>query len=59
MTLFRMIYGYEAILPIKLDMPMWQTLPWNTIRTRANLIAMQAYQIKCQDQDIEEAIAHL
>ena len=59
MTPFRMIYGYEAILPIELDVPTWQTLPWNTVRTRADLIAMRARQIERRDQDIEEAIAHL
>ena len=40
MTPFHMIYEYEAILPIKLNIPIWQTLPWNTVRTHANLITM-------------------
>ena len=59
MTPFRMLYGYEAILPIKLDVPTWQTLPWNTVRTRSDLIAMRARQIERRDEDIEEAVAHL
>ena len=41
-TPFRMIYGYEVILPIKLNISMWQTLSWNTVRTHANLITMRA-----------------
>jgi len=59
MTPFRMVYGYEAVLPIELDVPTWQTLPWNTVRTRAELIAMRAQQIERRDEDIEEARAHL
>jgi hypothetical protein len=27
MTPFQIIYRYEAVLPIKLDIPIWQTLP--------------------------------
>jgi hypothetical protein len=49
MTLFRMIYGYEAILPIELEVltwkTTWKTLPWNPVQTRADLIAMRARQI--------------
>jgi len=59
MTPFRMMYGYEAILPIELDVPTWQTLPWNTVKTRSDLIAMRARQIEKRDEDIEEACAHL
>ena len=58
-TPFRMLYGWEAVLPIELDVPTWQTLPWQTVRTRADLLAMRARQIERRDQDIEEARAHL
>jgi len=59
MTPYRMLFGQEAVLPIELDVPTWQTLPWNTVRTRADLLAMRARQIERRNQDIEEARAHL
>lgn len=55
MTPFRMLYGYESALPIELDVPTWQTLPWNTVRTHEDLLAIQARQIERRDADIEEA----
>jgi len=59
MTPFHMLYGYDAVLPIELDVPTWQTLPWNTVRERPDLISMRARQIERRDEDIEEAMAHL
>src|SRR5436190_6752153 len=34
-------------------------LAWNTVRDRADLLAMRARQIERRDEDIEEAVAHL
>ena len=54
MTPFQMVYRYEAVLPIELDIPTWQTLPWNAVQTHAKLIAMRAQQIERCDKNIEE-----
>ena len=59
MTPFRMLYGEEAVLPIELDVPTWQTLPWTTVRSTDELVAMRARQIKRRDVDVDEARAHL
>lgn len=59
MTLFCMMYGYEAVLLIELDVPTWQTLSWNLIKTHSDLIAIRACQIEHQNQNIEKASTHL
>jgi hypothetical protein len=59
MTPFQMLYGRMAILPIELQVPTWQTLPWNIVRSRSDLLAMRARQIERRDADLEEAKLHL
>ena len=59
MISFHMLYEYEMILSIKLDVLMWQILSWNTVKMCLNLIAMQAQQIKKHDKNIEKTCAHL
>ena len=56
---FRMLYEYEAVLSIKLNVSTWQTLNWHTVRIREKLIIMRACQIKYWDENIEEAKAHM
>ena len=42
MTSFCMMYEYEMILLIELDVLMWQTFSWNIVKTHSDLIVMQA-----------------
>ena len=58
-SFFWILYKYEAVLSIKLNVSIWQTLNWHTVRIREKLIIMRAYQIKCWDKNIEEAKAHI
>jgi len=59
MTSFHMMYEYEAILSIKLNVLTWQTLSWNTVKTCSDLIIMQAQQIKKHNENIKKTCAHL
>ena len=56
---FRFVCGIDAVLPIDLEVPTWASLPWETVETRAELIAMRARQINQRDQDISEAMLRL
>ena len=51
MISFHMLFEYECVLLIELDISMWQTLSWNTVWITAELITMQARQIEHQNQD--------
>ena len=59
MTPFHMLYEYEAVLLIELNVLIWQTLLWNTVQNRTDLLAMQACQIECCDKNMNKARAHL
>ena len=59
MTLFCMLYEYEMILLIKLDVLTWQTLLWNTVKMCSDLIAIWAWQIKKHNKNIKKTCAHL
>ena len=59
MTLFHILYKYDTVLSIKLNILMWQILLWNTVQKRSDLISMRVHQIERYDENIEEAITHL
>jgi hypothetical protein len=58
-TPFELLYGYMCVLPIEAKVTTWNTLPWHTVRTRADLLAMRAEQILRRDLDLEEATARV
>ena len=58
-TLFCMMYEYEAILSIEFNVLMWQTFLWNTVKMCSDLIVMWAWQIEKCDENIEKTCAHL
>ena len=58
-TPFYLNCGYEAIMPIELEIPTWRILPWNEVRDTSDLIAMRARQIQRRDEDLEEAALFL
>ena len=57
MLFFRMLYEYEAVLSIELNVSIWQTLNWHTVRIRKKLIMMRTHQMKHQNENIEKAKA--
>ena len=56
MTLFHIIYEYEVILLIELDVLTWQTFLWNTVKTHSDLIIMWAWQIKKHNENIKKHV---
>jgi hypothetical protein len=56
---FRFVYGFDAVLPIELDVPTWTTLPWETVDNRVDLIVMRARQIEQRDKDVEDGLLRL
>ena len=59
MTPARVIYGNEHVLPIKLTVPTWQTLPWDSVRTTAELLVLRAQQLERRDSDVEAALLRI
>ncbi|KAJ9246723.1 hypothetical protein DTO195F2_9270 [Paecilomyces variotii] len=55
LTPFRAVMGYDAVLPIELEVPTWKTLAWDKVRTTEDLLLLRARQIELRDQDTEEA----
>ena len=55
----RVVCGYKYVLPVKLYIPTWQTLPQETVRTTAELLALRAKQFDRRDVDTREAIARI
>ena len=53
-TPFFMVYGREAVLPVETRYPTWRVLDWESIRDRADLLAVRAQQLRLRDEDIEE-----
>ena len=58
-TSFCMMYEYEVILSIKLNVLTWQTFSWNTVKTHSDLIVMWTQQIEKHNEDIKKTCAHL
>jgi hypothetical protein len=59
MTPAELLYGYEPVLPVELEVPTWRTLPWEAVHTTADLLAMRARQIERRDADMAEAALRL
>ena len=58
-TPYRMLFGQDPVLPIELKFPTWRILPWETVRTTADLLALRARQMQRRDKDMAEAVLHL
>ena len=56
MTPFHFVMGVEAVLPVELEVLIWQTLLWEQVQLMADLLALQAQQIERWDHDTEEAL---
>jgi hypothetical protein len=55
-TLFYMVYGREAVLPIETRYPTWRTLEWKDVHTRGELITARVKQIRMRDESVQEAM---
>jgi hypothetical protein len=49
----------RAVLPIELEAPTWNVLPWEEVRDTADLLAVRARQLERREEDLEEARLHL
>ena len=58
-TPFYLNHGCEPMLPIELEIPTWNVLPWYEVRSTAELLSLRARQIQRRDEDIEEAALYL
>ena len=58
-TPFELLYGYHCVLPVETRLTTWNTLPWETVRTRGDLLAMRAQQLLRREEDLEEATARV
>ena len=58
-TPYRLMYGSDAILPIELSVPTWQTLPWDSVISTADLLAVRARQVQRRNKDFKEAALYL
>jgi len=47
------------VLPIELNIPIWQTLLWDEVRDTKDLLTIKTRQIQRRDKDLEEAAMHL
>jgi len=53
-TPYRLVFGQDCILPIELTAVSWATVNWNRIKTRAELLAVQARQLERKEQDVRK-----
>jgi hypothetical protein len=54
-TPFYLVYGYEPVLPIEIDVPTWRTVDWNTVYTAEDLFEARLRMLERREADIEDA----
>ena len=59
MSFYQFLHSKNPVLLIKLSISTWSTLPWNSMRSRADLLALQAKQLKWRKEDVEKATLYL
>ena len=59
MTPYYILFGQEAVFPIKLEVPTQATQAWDYILSTGDLLLAQAHQIERQDHNMEEAVKQL
>lgn len=59
MSPFHYVVGFDAVLPVEVEVPTWRTLPWHKVQTRDELLALRARQIERRDEDTQEAQARI
>ena len=59
MSLYQFLYDENPVLSIELSILTWSTLLWNSIKSRADLLALQARQLKHRKEDVKETTLYL
>lgn len=59
LTPYYIYCGSEPVLPIELEVPTQQILPWDEVYSTADLLAMRARQLQHRDEDLEETTLHI
>lgn len=59
MSPYRLMYGFEPVMPIETDMVTWNSLPWREVCTTEELLARRTVQLQRRDVDVEEAALRL
>jgi len=54
-TPFRLMHGYEPVLPVDLEFPTWKIVEWGQIRETSELLAMRTRQLLRLADDIRDA----
>lgn len=54
---YQLITGQNPVLPLELELPTWQTLPFREVKDRAQLLAIRAMQLDLRDQFTKDAVA--
>ena len=58
-SLYQFLYSKNSVLSIELSISTWSTLLWNSVRSRIDLLALQARQLEQRKEDVEEAMLYL
>ena len=59
MSFYQFLHDENPVLPIELSISTWSTLLWNSVRNRANLLALWMKQLKWRKENVEEATLYL
>ena len=59
MSPYQFLHGENSVLSIELSIPTWFTLPWNSVRSRVNLLALWVRQLKQRKEDVKKATLYL
>src|SRR5207248_753889 len=54
-TPYSLVYGADPLLPIELSVPTWSVLPWDSVQSTSDLLAIRARQLERREDDLEEA----
>jgi len=59
MTSYHVLYDYNVVLSIELDVSIWQILSWNNVCTTDKLLTLHAWQLECRDENLKKIALHL
>ena len=59
MSLYQFLHDENSVLLIELSISTWSTLLWNSVRSRADLLALQMKQLKQRKKDVEKTTLYL
>jgi len=56
---FYLLFGYDPVLPIEVDIPTWRILNWDSASQPEDLIRLRVRMLERRHEDIEAAVAHV